>query len=181
MIPIIPQELKRCTKCNNEYPRTQKHWHRANKNPDGLQYWCKTCLLAYNRIWHKNNPESRKATMRKWADNNLDVKHAIERRWRKDNPDKKRSKDQRRHARKLSLPHTLTQAEWENILADYGYQCAYCDKTWLDCKLTQDHVIPLSQGGGYTADNIVPACLSCNDKKGARTPEQAGMSIRAKF
>lgn len=69
-------------------------------------------------------------------------------------------------ARKLSLPDTLTSEQWIAIQAAYNYRCAYCG-----CKpklLTQDHVIPLSKGGGTTADNIVPACGHCNYSKGNR-------------
>ncbi len=39
--------------------------------------------------------------------------------------------------------------------------CAYCDKpanTW-------DHVIPVSNGGVTSPDNILPACNSCNSSK----------------
>jgi 5-methylcytosine-specific restriction endonuclease McrA len=32
-------------------------------------------------------------------------------------------------------------------------------------KLTQEHVIPVSRGGGTTAENIVPACGKCNSSK----------------
>ncbi|MDB4875733.1 MAG: hypothetical protein JWM41_2179 [Gemmatimonadetes bacterium] len=29
-----------------------------------------------------------------------------------------------------------------------------------------DHVIPISRGGSHTRENVVPACRSCNSKKG---------------
>lgn len=53
-------------------------------------------------------------------------------------------------------------------------------REWWQVKLAQDHVIPVAQGGPYTADNIVPCCISCNSKKKDRTPEQAGMKLREK-
>ena len=86
----------------------------------------------------------------------------------------------RYRARRYALPATLTQAEWEDILARYQYRCAYCGKAWheIEGRLHQEHVIPVSQGGGYTADNIVPACHKCNFSKGGRTPEQAGIELR---
>jgi len=43
---------------------------------------------------------------------------------------------------------------------------------------TVDHVIPLCQGGRSTWQNLVAACLSCNQKKGGRTPDQAGMRLK---
>lgn len=64
--------------------------------------------------------------------------------------------------RKRGLPATLTLEEWEQIQKQFKHKCAYCGKIG---KLTQDHVIPVSLGGGLTKDNIVPACLPCNGAK----------------
>jgi HNH endonuclease len=43
---------------------------------------------------------------------------------------------------------------------------------------TVDHVIPICQGGRTTWQNLVAACLTCNQLKGGRTPEQAGMRLK---
>ena len=40
-----------------------------------------------------------------------------------------------------------------------------------------DHIIPRSQGGGSAEDNLVAACAECNMHKGARTPEEAKMTL----
>ncbi len=69
---------------------------------------------------------------------------------------------QRYHTRRRGLAATLTAEEWEEIKNQFGYKCVYCGGM---AKLTQDHLIPVSKGGGLTKDNIVPACLSCNSKK----------------
>lgn len=66
------------------------------------------------------------------------------------------------HSRKRNLPTTLTLEEWEDIKKQFEYKCAYCGQPR---KLTQDHFIPVSKGGGLTKENIVPACLSCNGRK----------------
>ena len=44
-------------------------------------------------------------------------------------------------------------------------------------ELSLDHVIPRSQGGQSTWENIVCACVGCNVRKGGRTPKQAHMSL----
>ncbi|MEM9034872.1 MAG: HNH endonuclease [Actinomycetota bacterium] len=68
----------------------------------------------------------------------------------------------RRRRRYASADNDLTDAEWEAIRSAWG-GCAYCGAA--DASLQRDCVLPLSRGGRYTLDNIVPACRSCNASK----------------
>jgi len=43
---------------------------------------------------------------------------------------------------------------------------------------TIDHIVPLCQGGRSTWQNLVACCLPCNQFKGGRTPDQAGMRLK---
>jgi hypothetical protein len=52
--------------------------------------------------------------------------------------------------------------------------CVYCGSTTY---LHIDHLIPRAAGGTHEDTNLVCACRRCNTKKGARTPDQAGMSF----
>lgn len=45
--------------------------------------------------------------------------------------------------------------------------------------LTVDHVIPKSRGGEEIWENLVTACVKCNNKKGSRTPDEARMFLRS--
>jgi len=56
-----------------------------------------------------------------------------------------------------------------------GYACQYCGRETRD--LTLDHVVPRSQGGVHSWENVVSACRLCNRRKGGRTPEQADMKL----
>ncbi|MDQ5879184.1 MAG: hypothetical protein QG638_1919 [Pseudomonadota bacterium] len=53
--------------------------------------------------------------------------------------------------------------------------CCYCGSQKRPEMLTRDHIVPVSRGGGDHWKNVVTACKPCNQKKGAKTPERAGM------
>jgi 5-methylcytosine-specific restriction endonuclease McrA len=56
----------------------------------------------------------------------------------------------------------LTAAQWRTI-QDAWSGCAYCRAQGVP--MQKDCVLPLSRGGRYTLDNVVPACASCNASK----------------
>ncbi|KAI3706524.1 hypothetical protein L6452_24326 [Arctium lappa] len=83
----------------------------------------------------------------------------------------------------LRVPHLLqvvkrrkimSTLSRKNILARDDFSCQYCSST---VNLTIDHVIPISRGGEWKWENLVTACLSCNSKKGHKTPEEANMKL----
>ena len=81
-------------------------------------------------------------------------------------------------AMRLDLEHTLTWFEWEETKKVFSYRCAYCGKKETENnKLEMEHIIPASRGGGFTKENIIPACRKCNMKKFNHTPEEKGMRI----
>lgn len=57
--------------------------------------------------------------------------------------------------------------------------CLYCGKRFHVSELSRDHVKPLAHGGQDCWGNVVTACKRCNNHKGSRTPEQAGMQLLA--
>ncbi len=63
-----------------------------------------------------------------------------------------------------------------NVLLRDRHRCAYCGAR--SRSITIDHVIPRSRGGKTDFDNCVACCRVCNQKKGARLPSEAGMSLR---
>ncbi|WP_444664214.1 HNH endonuclease [Cellulomonas sp. CW35] len=75
----------------------------------------------------------------------------------------RRTRYARRRARRLSLvDNDLTTAQWDALLAAWG-GCAYCGAA--DRSLQRDCVLPISRGGRYTVENVVPACGPCNASK----------------
>lgn len=55
--------------------------------------------------------------------------------------------------------------------------CAYCGGQFATSQLEMEHVTPRSVGGTSIWQNLVSACRACNQRKGNRTPEQAGMPL----
>lgn len=78
------------------------------------------------------------------------------------------------------LPRQEVKFNRRNIFARDGSRCQYCGKRFATNELSLDHVVPRSQGGRSTWDNIVCCCIKCNVKKGGRTPEQAHMHLISK-
>ena len=65
----------------------------------------------------------------------------------------------------------------KNVLRRDGHRCQYCGST--SPPITVDHVVPRALGGIDTWENLVAACIRCNNMKGHRTPEKAGLHLRS--
>lgn len=48
-----------------------------------------------------------------------------------------------------------------------GFTCQYCGRKAPDVILEVDHIIPVSQGGQDTIENLATSCWDCNRGKGA--------------
>ena len=75
------------------------------------------------------------------------------------------------------VPGRTVRFNRRNVFARDGNRCQYCGKRFPTSELSLDHVVPRSQGGPATWDNIVCCCVSCNIRKGGRTPQQAGVKL----
>ncbi len=67
------------------------------------------------------------------------------------------------------------------LFARDGYSCQYCGRHRSELRgrqfLTRDHIVPLSRGGDNSWENVVTSCSPCNNRKGNRLPEEAGLSL----
>lgn len=143
--------------------QAQKQW-RSNNQKYIKQYskqnysGNKERLKKLSKQYYIDNPGHYKQYR---ADNAERIKRK-QREWQKANPDKCNAIVQRRNAVKKDLPSTFDAEQWAICKAHFNSHCAYCGK---ELPLTQEHFVPLSKGGGYTADNIIPVCQSCNSSK----------------
>ena len=75
------------------------------------------------------------------------------------------------------IPHQTRALSRKNILMRDRYTCQYCHRTLPASELTLDHVVPRSRSGETSWENLVACCHYCNNRKGSRTPEEAGMRL----
>ena len=74
-------------------------------------------------------------------------------------------------------PDHLVPLNRRNLFARDGNRCQYCGDKFPVSELSIDHVVPQSRGGGNTWTNLVCACVTCNSRKGSRTPQEAGINL----
>ena len=53
-----------------------------------------------------------------------------------------------------------------HVIERDGLHCVYCDEDLENSEIHLDHVIPESQGGTTTIDNLQVTCRKCNTSKG---------------
>jgi 5-methylcytosine-specific restriction endonuclease McrA len=75
------------------------------------------------------------------------------------------------------LPKGRVRFSRLNIYARDHDTCQYCARQLPRSDLNLDHVVPRSQGGKTSWENVVCSCVPCNLRKGGRTPPQAGMKL----
>ena len=75
----------------------------------------------------------------------------------------------------VRVPYKRIILSRKNILRRDNHKCQYCGS---GLHLTIDHIIPKSRGGEDSWENLITACIKCNNKKGNRTVEEAGMHLR---
>lgn len=127
----------------------------ADCHPEKKHFALGYCRTCYYRDWYRKHAE-----------------YYIEKgkRWQSD-PRRKFAYRHNQNARDLGIEGVI---DWR--LLTIG-NCTYCG---TPCE-SWDHVIPLSQGGLNTNENLVPCCMPCNNSKRMRTPEQWAANERVKL
>jgi len=75
------------------------------------------------------------------------------------------------------IPQQTRALSRKNILLRDRNTCQFCKRILPAGELTLDHVVPRSRGGRSSWENLVACCYQCNNRKGDRTPEEAGLAL----
>lgn len=154
---------RQCSICKlvkdlSEFPN-----HKAY--PLGKHYRCKICDRALSAKYYANNTEKeRQRRINYYNNQSVQEKRDYASKYYASNTEKVANNQNRRRARKHNNGGKHTADEWLEKKLLFNNECAICKCT--TCKLTRDHIIPLTKGGTDNINNIKPLCRSCNSRKG---------------
>jgi bacterioferritin-associated ferredoxin len=179
---------RNCRKCVNEY---SKLLYKKNMQDETFR----KKRVDHIRDYFNNNPDKKKQHHRRKAERRRErlsmspeykqrqrsQRSEYSQRYRKTLTGRIKNKlaMQRRKARCLCLPDTLTEKNWDHALEYFHGCCAVCGRQLNDLfgehTAAMDHWIPLSSPDcpGTVTTNIIPLCHGidgCNQSKGAREP-----------
>jgi hypothetical protein len=112
--------------------------------------------------WIKANPKKRREIKIRSYLKHADTERKRNVAYNKAHPEERRLAKIRRRVRERGAAGSYTLKEFALICEKQGGKCAHCKKK---CKLTVDHIVPLSKGGTDFAYNIQGLCGSCNTQK----------------
>lgn len=176
--------MKTCNICNKEKPLSEFYSQNKQSKKRGSYIYhnpeCKECTISKSARWNSENKDRQNEISRNYYKTEKGVKNVKRKAkkqkvyfklYQKENLGKFRVYSQTRRAKKLELSTDYTEEDWLSCLEFFDHSCAYCGMSEEENKelygkvLEQEHVIPVSKGGSYTTDNIIPSCRGCNASK----------------
>lgn len=175
---------KYCKACGIFKPITE--FFRNHTYTEGYDSKCKDCKRRYQAGWREEHREEHRAYSREyhhehraerltyhaaWLSENKQYKATLDKNWRRNHPERLKAANARRRARIFQSAGRFSTREWNSLKVHYGGKCLKCGRAEPLIKLTPDHIIPLSQGGNNSIENIQPLCWGCNATKGAKVAD----------
>jgi 5-methylcytosine-specific restriction endonuclease McrA len=174
----------------NEYQKAYRAAHREEMNAYYKEYYAthREAMKEYASKYRADNPEKENARSRKYSAAHREKRKSAQKKyyadnpekagayakkyrvahpeyvgaWRRDNPEKAKAIDHKRRASKAGNGGSFSAEEWRILLTSCKNKCLRCGK---ECRLTADHVVPVSKGGSSNIENIQPLCGPCNSSK----------------
>lgn len=170
--------LKQCNKCNQTKEETL--FFKDNRSINGTFNTCKTCCSEKSKqryqenktsirervkVYYQENKETIAASNKKWRVKNKERIHQIRKLYISQNRTKFQAASQRRRARISGASGKHTQEEIQYLKEIQNFKCLMCKRPEPEIKLTLDHIVPLSKGGGDGIGNCQMLCKPCNSSK----------------
>ncbi|MGD6897104.1 HNH endonuclease [Bacillus infantis] len=180
--------LKKCTKCETEKQIGEFYSQKKHSKKRGeyiyYQPYCKECASEKSQKWLYENLDRKRKIAQKYyhsdkgrqnklrdRERQKENNYAYSKQYQKENLEKFRLYRQKRRSIKNTISNDFTLEDWQYCLEYFNNSCAYCGLTneahykKFDTSLHQEHILPVTKGGSYSKENIVPACKSCNSSK----------------
>jgi 5-methylcytosine-specific restriction endonuclease McrA len=190
VMPKARPGFKYCPRCERELPTATEYFYPDASRQSGISSSCRECAQQYGKEYRAANPEKHAEAKRTWnaanpekvkAHRSLSQKRnrtaANERvrQFYRRNPAKRLENVHARRARILGNGGRYTPADIEAIrLAQTDkrgrVRCWYCGTPMQKWHI--DHKTPLARGGSNGPENLCLACVDCNLKKHAKTPDE---------
>lgn len=156
--PRLSERVARCRACENA--RIQEWKRNAATSPEYRKR-----MADQARNLRESNPELRERERQSSAANyakNGEACRAASLAWKKANPERHNAHHRKWKHTKRANGGTYLVAEWFALIDAQEGRCVACG---IECKLTVDHIVPVSRGGSNSIGNIQGLCLSCNCSK----------------
>lgn len=158
-----------CKNCyKKHYRANREYWSQKHlDNKESINERHKKYYKASREYWIKRYQDNKDRILslnKQWRKVNQEKHRELSRKWYSENKEKKVITEQKRRARKKSLPNSWTNEDREFTLEYFGDSCCL---TGENEDIHFDHVIPLSIGhGGTIVGNMVPLRADLNRSKG---------------
>lgn len=159
---------------------------------------------AYQIEWRKNHPERLRELNRRWRQNNMEKSLVQEaagrirnkarilernRAYRRSRPEMTRWNSLKSSSKERGMPMLITKEEFYQWFNSQERKCHYCDLVdlSLDSPLSKNKmpitftVDRMDSRLPYSVENIVMACWTCNDYKGAIFSHDEWLEIAQKY
>jgi hypothetical protein len=150
--------------------KLQRDWYKENypkikeeENQRSREYFEKH--PNYRKERYEATKTHHSELTKKWYEENKEKHKELTKRWRSENRELVNMYCRNYQHKKKGLPFDFSPDDWDACLDYFDNSCAYCGEK--SDRLEKEHFIPVSKGGAYTKDNIIPSCKSCNVSKHA--------------
>jgi len=148
--------MRKCTKCQKNYPESLKHFLKDKRFKGNLTRWCRNCSNEYQRAWSKKHPRKSKERQRKY-----------------DNSEKRAYLRLKQSSRALLV--TITQEDFIMWYKSQPRKCCYCgieearlpiDSDSYNRRTARLTIDRMNSQKGYEKGNLALCCYRCNSIKG---------------
>jgi hypothetical protein len=155
-------KLKECRRCN--IIKSIDLFYNA-KTKDGKNCFCKECVNLINKNWESRNPEQANDRIKRFRNKN---------RIELNKQTNKRNKSRRfktlatvinSRARQKGFTNEISYLDLFHLAKKQKLRCAISGIKLTNSNLSVDHIIPYSQGGQHTLENIQLVDLTINKMK----------------